>query len=267
MCGLVVQNSDYAVECDKCKLWVHTHCNKITNKTYFTWDSNKYFECKKCNSCKICDRIVAKNHKALECTLCSRWIHIKCNRLTPKDYDKFLNDPSEIFFCIDCCNTLFPFNTLTDTQQQLTSKGIDYPDDLDINNLIKNEFEHITKKVNNAMLTLRTCTDDAEFEVNDCKYYSIDQFKSLKIKSDKKMSFCHLNIHSICAHIDELRMALTLLDHQFDFICISESKIRDGIEPRVDISIDGYQNPEGMSTSASKGGVLVYVNPIPGGAS
>ena len=186
--------------------------------------------------------------------------YTKCNRLAPKDYEQYLNDLSKQFYCIDCCNGMFPFNTLTDTQQQLTSKCIDYPEDLDVSNLVRNEFDQITKKVNDAMVTLNKCsTEDAEFEVNDCKYYSIDQFKSLKIKQDKKLSFCHLNIHSICAHIEELRIALALLDHKFDFICISESKIRDGIEPRVDISIDGYQYPEGMPTLASKGGVLIYI--------
>ena len=173
----------------------------------------------RCNSCKVCDKNIAKNHRAIECTLCCRWVHIKCNKLVPKDYDQFLHDPSKQFFCIDCCSTIFPFNTLTDIKQQLTSKRIDYPDDIDVKDLVRNEFEQITKQVNNAISSLKNVnTVETEFEMPECKYYSIDEFNSLKVKSDKKLSFCHLNILSISAHIEELRIALALLNHQFDFI-------------------------------------------------
>ena len=141
VCGLVVQDSDYAVQCDKCKLWVHIGCNKITQKAYSSWNSSKHFECKKCNECKLCDSVEAKNHKVIEWNLCSRWVHIKCNRLGDKDYTAYIADPSKHFFCIDCCNFIFPFNSLTNMQQQLTSKGIEYPEDLDVRDVLKNEYD------------------------------------------------------------------------------------------------------------------------------
>ena len=49
-----------------------------------------------------------------------------------------------------------------------------------------------------------------------------------------------------------------MLNFKFDFICISESKIKEGSEPRTDIKIDGYQPPVGTPTEAEKGGVLIY---------
>ena len=58
-----------------------------------------------------------------------------------------------------------------------------------------------------------------------------------------------------------------MLDYEFDFICLSESKIVKGSEPQIDINIDGYQPPEGTPTEGEKGGVLIYakngINYIP----
>ena len=80
----------------------------------------------------------------------------------------------------------------------------------------------------------------------------------MKLNPDKVFSVLHLNIHSIELHIKEFKIILELLNFKFDFICITESKIHKDSEPKVDISIDGYQSPVGMSTESTKGGVLIY---------
>ena len=93
----------------------------------------------------------------------------------------------------------------------------------------------------------------------DCKYYSAESFKEMKFNSAREFSILHLNIHSIEAHIEDLRIALQLINYQFDFICLSESLITQNNEPKIDISIDSYQAPVGTPTCSSKGGVLIYV--------
>ena len=57
-------------------------------------------------------------------------------------------------------------------------------------------------------------------------------------QNGKELSILHLNIHSIEAHIDDLRIALQLLGYNFDFICLSESKIKENYEPKIDINLD-----------------------------
>ena len=81
----------------------------------------------------------------------------------------------------------------------------------------------------------------------------------MKIKANKHLSILHINISSIQFHIEEFRIILQLLDHKFDYICISESKIKINTEPTVDINIEGYQTPVGMPSHSSKGGVLIYI--------
>ena len=92
-----------------------------------------------------------------------------------------------------------------------------------------------------------------------CNYYSIDDFSTSKFNSEKSFSIFHLNIHSIELHIEELQIILEMLDFEFDFLCITESKLQQYTEPRVNIEIKGYQSPVGTPTDATKGGVLIYV--------
>ncbi len=49
-----------------------------------------------------------------------------------------------------------------------------------------------------------------------------------------------------------------MLGYTFDIICLSESKVTVDNDPKVDISIDGYETPISMPTEATKGGVLIY---------
>ena len=91
------------------------------------------------------------------------------------------------------------------------------------------------------------------------KILYVYDYQKQKLKDDKSFSVFHLNIHSVQAHIDDLRILLGMLEFEFDFICLSESKIMKGIEPEIDISLEGYHEPIGTPTEAEKGGVLIYV--------
>ena len=64
----------------------------------------------------------------------------------------------------------------------------------------------------------------------------------------------HLNIHSIQLHIDELRTLLNILNHTFDVIAISESKLQNA--PVINIDLNGYQTPLITTTESSKGGTI-----------
>ena len=69
-----------------------------------------------------------------------------------------------------------------------------------------------------------------------------------------------MNIHSIQLHFEELKLMLQLLNFKFDILAITETKIEKGIDPIIDITLDGYHKPVGTPTEATKGGVLLYVS-------
>ena len=129
---------------------------------------------------------------------------------------------------------------------------------IDRNHIQQSFFDNINRV---SVELIDNSDDDDEFGniASKCKYFSLDEFKKERFDSKKQFSLFHLNIHSIQAHIQELRDLLVLIDFDFDFICISESKIVQDINPEVDISIDGYQSPIGTPTESTKGGVLMYV--------
>ena len=161
-----------------------------------------------------------------------------------------------------------PLLSLNDNQFDLTAKGIEYTEDIDHNHIFLSQsqletLDRFNKAINNITFNL----DENKTEIEnkntvppiDCKYYTIDDFNSLKTNSNKHFSIMHLNISSIEYHIEEFQIILQLLNNAFDFICISETKIRNKSEPKTDIKIKGYNPPIGMPTYASKGGVLIYV--------
>ena len=65
--------------------------------------------------CKICAKNVHDKDKAV---LCKLWVHIKCNNLNYLDY-RYLQNCDESWYCIECCSTIFPFNTFTSNKNFL----------------------------------------------------------------------------------------------------------------------------------------------------
>ena len=124
-------------------------------------------------------------------------------------------------------------------------------------------FKDINQAVYNNVHYINLDTDDDGPESPttnmDCKYYGTEDFSKAKFNPEKSRSVFHLNIHSMELHAEDLNCLLGMINYNFDFLCISESKIRKGSGPKVDIQIPGYQAPEGTPTEANKGGVLIYV--------
>ena len=56
--------------------------------------------------------------KAVQCDLCELCIHIKCNNLNYLDY-RYLQNCDESWYCIECCSTIFPFNSLSSNKKIL----------------------------------------------------------------------------------------------------------------------------------------------------
>ena len=68
--------------------------------------------------CKICAKNVYDKSKDVQCDLCDLRIHIKCNNLNYLDY-RHLQNCDESWYCIECCSTIFPFNSLSSNKNFL----------------------------------------------------------------------------------------------------------------------------------------------------
>ncbi len=99
-------------------------------------------------------------------------------------------------------------------------------------------------------------TDEFMSESISSKYFSPSEFLMSKI-SPKHFSMIHLNIASLSKHIDELRNLLHALEHPFDIIGITETRLHDE-DTLVNIEIDGYKFIH-TPTEIQCGGAGIYV--------
>ena len=86
--------------------------------------------------CGVCKKSVNKNHRTLQCDICSRWVHIKCDLINKTNYS-LLENSIELWFCINCINTNTPYSNIPNNELKLINQGSNYNF---INNLNLNLF-------------------------------------------------------------------------------------------------------------------------------
>ena len=156
--------------------------------------------------CRICAKNTHDKDKAVQCDLCEFWIHIKCNNLNYLDY-RYLQNCDESWYCIECCSSIFPFNSLSSNKNflacctspdsnsnfiQLKELENDHNSSLLLKpspnlELLVNQFNNATPENNN----------DPE-KIFSSKYYDIDEMHNLKIpQKNKSLSLFHINACSL----------------------------------------------------------------------
>ena len=212
--------------------------------------------------CKICSKKVHKLDNAIVCDICNTWVHTRCNKLDKKDYKTFKDDEDKSFYCLHCMKDTIPFTNLTDTEFYRISGDGDNFNFTASPNVPLSPIKHLMfDRINNWVNELNsTNLEDNNIEANEmnCNYFTIDEFNGIKNNSNESFSILHLNIHSIQLHIDEFRIFLNTLNHKFDIIALSETKLQN--EPAVNINLTGFHNPIHTFTEATKGGVCIYIS-------
>ena len=96
----------------------------------------------------------------------------------------------------------------------------------------------------------------------DFKYYTLEDFINNEDLNQSKhtpsFSTIHFNIRSLSANHDGMTTLLSELQHAFDVIGLSETKIKDSCDPTRNITINGY-NFISKPTLTNAGGVGFYV--------
>ena len=128
---------------------------------------------------------------------------------------------------------------------------------------------HVSESLNlNPSFTIRTLLDKLpgdksnfteDFLSNSIssEYYTPSEF--IKTKFSKGFfSMMHLNIASLQCHVDGLRSLITLLDHKFDIIGISETRLNETTVPLVDVTLNGYDFVDTRS-KCTYGGTAIYI--------
>ena len=204
--------------------------------------------------CGTCGRNVSEHMKAVKCDSCNYWNHIRCDGITPYDYDKMLKIPQIerekiTHFCKICKEDCFPFQKLSD-EEFLTSiiKNIEYNEDLTLR-------VRPPEGIRRLFTDFSSHSEDEQLTIN-CDYY--DATTRIPNRNSPNHSMFHMNIASLGLHKDELVAAISLTEIEFDVIAISETKIIKNQAPTYDIKLPGYEE-YGTPTESSKGGVILYI--------
>ena len=194
-------------------------------------------------SCGICNKVITRNNKHFKCNICNFRIHIKCNQIDERTFQKMKHNDMT---CVKCNENNLPFLNMSN---ELNNDALS---NLPTNNSIKLFF----KGINELMDNQNKIEDDNVLPI-DCKYEDISSFKHKN--NNKDLSLFHLNIASLGKHKNELETTLKMLKFKFDIIGITETKIKKNIDPIYDSSLEGY-TPYQTPTEGDKGGVMLYIS-------
>ena len=100
--------------------------------------------------------------------------------------------------------------------------------------------------------------DDPDSKMMTAKYYELDEISDLLSSTSPNRSFFHLNISSLTFHFDELLVLTAENKLNFDFLGISETRLKLNRNSLNPISMPGY-NIEHTPTESSNGGTLLYI--------
>ena len=150
--------------------------------------------------CVHCDKSVKRSQKALLCTECNLWVHIKCAGISDVTY----NDPNESFINWQCSKCIFPhlplFHENADEVEKVNEETSDF----------EQSYKSIPK----------------------CVHSTNDQFPK-----EKGMKIAHLNIRSLRNKRDEFGQFLH--DCPYDIMTLSETWLDNDICHNL-VAIEGY---------------------------
>ena len=169
------------------------------------------------DECSVCNKRIARNHRAVNCDNCSMWCHIKCASIKPSEYKIYQSLPSFSWWCPRCLWSSLPFGNETTLDCSL---------DLPITT---------------------TCYDDVHEHENLYPSLKADlQLPGLKIS--------HINVNGLLNKLLDIKALL--LSINFDILAITESHLSEDISDD-EIAITGYKTARRDRNDGRKGGGTV----------
>ena len=247
------------IRCSKCSLFYHVKCCNLTKKAWLNiQDEGREWSCENCiikyenknqTKCSACKLTIPKNKVEIKCVTCDNFFHSKCAKLTIKMFKKI-----ESWQCNSCIDNTLPFSKLDNEKLKLTmqAKDINFGDQVNLSPsfTIQSLLDKIPGSINGS-------NEDFLSDTISSKYYTPSDFLTSKFNKST-FGMIHINIASLSLHIDDLKMLLDLLDHPWNVIGVSETKLREEHDPLINIKIDGYDFIQ-TSTKSFFGGVGLFV--------
>ena len=200
---------------------------------------------------------VNKNQKAILCSNCAHWIHIKCNGTSIMDYNQMIEYNStlsdeEIENCEWLCNKcqilktsqIFPYGL----ESNIELLNINYADSMkSLENLPT--FD-ITSQAANFDSLKQYDIDENIIDNLNSRYYSAQEFQLLT--ANNTFNVFHTNLDGLESKFDLLCNFINNTKIDLDIICLSETSQKLNQDFDTNITIGGYKQP------FTTGGVALY---------
>ena len=198
-----------------------------------------------------------KNQKAICCSLCSNWVHRKCNGTSLKDYDLLVAADDNTFWQCILCNiedltAKFPIGLLT-KMELYDLYGVDLPSQVKL----LPSYE-LCSKLSQIPSLDNFYIDENYVQTISSNYFDITDLNNTFSSLKKHFSLFHVNTRSLSKNFDQLYTMLSALRVSFDLLGISETKQQTGKNFISNVNIEGYHIYTQPSKSAA-GGVAIYV--------
>ena len=192
---------------------------------------------RKSKKCYTCNKLLLKfDHK---CQTCNKFFHKNC--------EPTANNTTDLV-CTSCLNKNLPFYNL---------QNLEFFDNFNKKDRLQNCPSFNIQSLLDEMA--KNESDENSFLSDTLKssYYDPHEFKNAKF-SKKMFSILHLNIASLSKHFDDLTTLLANLQHEFDVITLTESKIKQNSQILKNFELPGYSYFY-TGTESDFGGTLIYI--------
>ena len=202
--------------------------------------------------------------KAVQCDLCELWIHIKFILII--QITGILKKCDESRYCIQCCSTIFPFNSLsnnknflaccTNTDSNITQwKDLENDHNSSLSLKFSSNLQLLVKQFNNT--TPENCNDPEK--IASSKYYHIDEKHYIeKPHKSKSLSLFHIKTCSLNENFDDLQHLLSCTKKHFDIIAICKIRITKQVSLLNTLNLNNCSF-KFTPTEASAGSTLLYI--------
>ena len=208
--------------------------------------------------CSKCFKEV--EHDAIECSLCEKWTHRNCAKLSKVKLAYFSKNDIR-WYCLNCID-IFPFSCLPDDEflfenssiEMSYGKGELYSKCCNMETTFRNSSEFKSKDYESEIDPDNNLFNSIE---TSCKYFTDTEFTS-KISKVEGFSVIHFNIRSMTCNFEAVQHYIHGLDKVFDVIAISETWLKDSMNIN-EFSLQNYSMYNINRQSKRGGGVLLYV--------
>ena len=206
------------------------------------------------NPCGSCKKSITKSQKEIQCSICLKNHHLKCNDITDTEAE-IIKNKGIIWECMICILS-YNLNNIPFTRLQ-TSELIDmnknntmkFLETLPPPNIIQETTKFSTVKLTDIMEELPSKSSS--------KYYPLEQFKKIK---GGKFSMFHSNVNGLESKLDHISQFISSLDRKLDVITLTETSEHEESGFISNIDLEGYCLEHHSPTKTSKGGTAIYVD-------